>query len=262
MERTQTLQTRCLAIRNDMKLSIIIPAYNEEENIKRGCLADVAHYLKDKEYSWEVILVDDASTDKTLKELQSFSEKYPGFKVSAQPHRGKGGTVIAGMLKAKGEIVLFTDLDQATPLPEIEKFFPEFEKGSDIVIGVRSGRKGAPLIRKVMALGFSILRTIILNLNYKDTQCGFKAFRQDPARAIFKKMKVYTEKTIAAGAAVTAGFDLEVLYIARKQGYKVAQVPVVWNHKDTERINPIKDSLEGLRDLIKVRINTLKGMYK
>ncbi|MFH1970792.1 MAG: glycosyltransferase [Patescibacteria group bacterium] len=245
-----------------IRLSIVIPAYNEEENIKNGCLNSVWQYLKKVDYSWEVILVDDESTDSTLELLNAFSKLHPGFKISPQPHRGKGGTVIAGMSEAKGEIVLFTDLDQATPLPEIEKFFPEFEKGNDIVIGIRSGRKGAPLIRKIMAFGFSMLRTIILNLNYKDTQCGFKAFKQGVAKEIFKKMKVYDDKTITAGAAVTAGFDLEVLYIARKQGYKVAQVPVIWNHKDTERINPIKDSLDGLMDLIKVRINTLRGMYK
>jgi dolichyl-phosphate beta-glucosyltransferase len=245
-----------------MKLSIIIPAYNEEKNIQKGCLDEVENYLKKVNYSWEVILVDDKSTDDTLAKLADFAAAHPGFRVSPQPHRGKGGTVIAGMLEAKGEIVLFVDLDQSTPLSEVEKFFPEFDKGNDIVIGVRDGRKGAPIIRKVMAWGFSVLRTIILNLNYKDTQCGFKAFKQSSAREIFKKLQVYNDRTIKSGAAVTAGFDLEVLYIARKMKFKVAQVPVVWNHKDTERINPIKDSLEGLRDLIEVRVNTLRGMYK
>jgi glycosyltransferase involved in cell wall biosynthesis len=245
-----------------MKLSIVIPAYNEINNIQKNCLDEVWTYLKKVNYSWEVILVDDKSTDDTLAELVSFTEGHSGFRVSSQPHRGKGGTVIAGMLEAKGDIVLFTDLDQSTPLPEVEKFFPEFDAGNDIVIGVRSGRKGAPIIRKIMAWGFSVLRTVILNLNYKDTQCGFKAFKQSSAREIFKKMKVYNEKTIAEGAAVTAGFDLEVLYIARKLGYKVAQVPVIWNHKDTERINPIKDSLEGFKGMIEVRINILKGIYK
>jgi dolichyl-phosphate beta-glucosyltransferase len=243
------------------KLSIVIPAYNEANNIQKGCLDEVWQYLKKVDYSWEVVLVDDKSTDSTLEKITAFAKRHPGFKVSPQPHRGKGGTVIAGMLEASGEIVLFTDMDQATPLPEIEKFFPEFEKGSDIVIGVRSGRKGAPLIRKIMAFGFSMLRTIILNLNYKDTQCGFKAFKKEAAKEIFKKMKVYNDKTISKGAAVNAGFDLEVLYIARKLGYKVAQVPVAWNHKETEKVNPIKDSLYGLRDIIKVRINALRGMY-
>lgn len=247
---------------NKIKLSVVIPAFNEEENIKNGCLTSVWKYLKKVDYYWEVILVDDESTDNTLNLINEFSKLHSGFKVSSQPHRGKGGTVMAGILEAKGKIVLFTDLDQATPLPEIEKFFPEFEKGNDIVIGIRSGRKGAPLVRKIMAIGFSVLRKIILNLNYKDTQCGFKAFKKGVAKEIFKKMKVYNEKIVSSGSAVTAGFDLEVLYIARKQGYKVSQVPVIWNHMDTKRINPIKDSFDGLMDLIKVRINTLKGMYK
>lgn len=245
-----------------IKLSVVIPAYNEKENIKRGCLKEVAQYLGKQAYSWEVILVDDASTDETLELLTDFAKKNPGFRVLPQIHRGKGGTVIAGMLEAKGEIVLFTDLDQATPIEEIAQFFPKFEKDYDVVIGVRSGRKGAPLIRKIMALGFSLLRTVVLNLSFKDTQCGFKAFRVEAAKKIFKKMKIYNDKKVSAGAAVTAGFDLEVLYIAKKEGFKIAQVPVNWRHRETERINPIKDSIDGLKDLVKVRINTLKGMYK
>jgi len=245
-----------------MKLSIVIPAYNEEKNISGGVLEEVNNYLTGQKYSWEVLLVDDASTDNTLSLLNGFAKGRPNYRVLAEKHRGKGGTVIAGMLKAKGEIVLFTDMDQATPLDQIEKFFIKFEEGSDIVIGMRSGRRGAPLIRKIMAWGFTFLRILILRLPFKDTQCGFKAFRRESAMKIFKKMKIYNDEVVAGGAAVTAGFDLEVLYIARKLGVKVAQVPVVWNHKDTERINPVKDSVDGLRDLIKVRINALRGMYK
>jgi dolichyl-phosphate beta-glucosyltransferase len=113
-----------------------------------------------------------------------------------------------------------------------------------------------------MAWGFSLLRTIVLRLPYKDTQCGFKAFKKEAAQKIFAKMKVYNDKVVAGGAAVTAGFDLEILYIARKLKLKVAEVPVNWVHKDTERINPIKDSYEGLVDLFKVRINALMGKYK
>jgi glycosyltransferase involved in cell wall biosynthesis len=247
---------------NKIDLSIIIPAYNEEKNLNKDVLLDVWNYLKDKKYTWEVVLVDDKSTDSTLSFLKRFAESHKGFSVLAEPHRGKGGSVIAGILNAKGEIVLFTDMDQATPLKEIEKFFPKFEDGYDLVIGSRTGRKGAPLIRRVMASGFSILRRVILRLPYKDTQCGFKAFKKDAAKKIFSRLKVFSDKKVKAGAHVTAGFDLEVLYIARKLKLKTAEVNVNWEHRSTERINPIKDSWEGLKDLVKVRMNAFLGIYK
>ena len=223
------------------KISVVIPAYNEERSIKKGSLDEVWNFLKKQRYDWEVIIVDDASTDRTLFLSQNFAKTHNGIKVFAEPHRGKGGSVIAGMLKTTGDIVIFCDMDQATPIEEFEKFIPKFEEGYDIVIGLRSGRKGAPLIRKLMAYGFSVLRTIILRLPYKDTQCGFKAFKKEASEKIFSKMQVFSEKSKARGAAVSAGFDLEVLYLARKLGFRVAEVPVRWFHKETERINPIKD---------------------
>jgi glycosyltransferase involved in cell wall biosynthesis len=251
------------------KLSVVIPAYNEEGSIKKGSLEEVWNFLEKQRYDWEVIVVDDASTDNTLFLSQEFAKTHKGIKVLSEPHRGKGGSVIAGMLKATGDIVLFSDMDQATPIDEIEKFLPKFNEGCDIVIGLRSGRKGAPIIRKLMAYGFSVVRTIILRLPYKDTQCGFKAFKKEASEKIFSKMKIFTpiksglsERSRAKGAAVSAGFDLEALYLARKLGFRVAEVPVRWFHKETERINPIKDSFEGLRDLLKVRINELEGKYK
>lgn len=243
-------------------LSVVIPAYNEEENIKKGALDEVWQYLKKQKFSWEVLVVDDGSTDSTFELAKDFAEKHKGFQVLGEPHRGKGGTVIAGMLAAKGEIVLFTDLDQATPINQIEKFIPKFKERYDVVIGSRAGREGAPILRKIMAYGFSLLKTIILRLPYKDTQCGFKAFKRKAAKEIFKRMRVFSEEQKVTGAAVTAGFDLEVLYIARKLGFKVAEVPVVWHHKGTEKVNPIKDSWEGFRDLMKVRINAFLGKYR
>ncbi|MEK7061155.1 MAG: dolichyl-phosphate beta-glucosyltransferase [Patescibacteria group bacterium] len=244
------------------KLSVVIPAYNEEKTIKNSSLDDVWSYLSKQKYNWEVVVVDDASTDKTLALSTEFAKNHKGIRVLAESHRGKGGSVIAGMLKASGDIILFADMDQATPINQIEKLLPEFNEGFDIAIGSRSGRKGAPIIRKAMAYGFSVIRTLVLRLPFKDTQCGFKAFKKDAAKNIFNKMMVVKEKTLKGGASVSAGFDLEVLYIARKLGYKVAEVPVEWHHKETERINPIKDSYEGLRDLLKVRINALQGKYK
>jgi len=242
-------------------LSVVIPAYNEHVNLKRGVLAGVWDYLNNKKYNWEVLIVDDGSKDDTASLAETFAKKHKGFKVYKEPHRGKGGTVIAGMLKARGKIILFTDMDQATPINQVEKLIPKLERGYDIVIGSRAGRKGSPLIRKIMAYGFVALRTLILRLPYKDTQCGFKAFRKQAAKGIFKRIKIFSQKAKTKGASVTAGFDLEVLYIARKLGYKVAEVKVEWHHQEGTKVNPLKDSWEGFRDLMKVRINALLGKY-
>jgi dolichyl-phosphate beta-glucosyltransferase len=241
-------------------LSIVIPSYNEVKNLQKGVLQEIYDYLKSQKFSWEVLLVDDGSKDNTVELLKKFAAKHKGFIVFPEPHRGKGGTVIAGALKSKGEIILFTDMDQATPIKELEKIMIEFEKGYDVVIGSRSGRKGAPLLRKLMAYVFMLLRTIILRLPFKDTQCGFKAIKSESGKKIFEKMyEFYGRPSETAG--VTAGFDLELLYIARKMGLSIAEVPVEWKHKETERVNPIKDSLEGLRDLLRVRIYALMGKY-
>lgn len=244
-------------------LSVVIPAYNEVKNIESGVLDEVFDYLRRQKYSWEVLLVDDGSPDNTPKLLSNFAKKHENFKFFEEPHRGKAGTVIAGMLKTQGEIVLFTDMDQATPLNQIEKFLPKFESGYNVVIGSRVGREGYPLVRKIMAYGFMTLRKLILNLPFKDTQCGFKAFKKEDAEEIFKRMKVFNDKQRAKGAAVTAGFDLEILYIARKLRLKVAEVQVEWHEKGLRKeVNPIKDSWDGFRDLIKVRVNALSGKYQ
>jgi len=243
-------------------LSVVIPAYNEEYNLRTGVLDSVYDYLSDQPYSWEIVFVNDGSSDKTSEIAQGFAKKHQNFRVLNEPHRGKAATVIAGILAAKGEIILFTDTDQATPIDQIEKFFPKFKEGNDIVIGSRSGREGAPIIRKAMAYGFAILRTMVLRLPYKDTQCGFKAFKGDSAKKIFEKLKIFKNESAASGASVSAGFDLEVLYIARKLGLRVAEVSVDWHHKEGTKVNPIKDSYEGLRDLLKVRLNAIQGKYK
>lgn len=245
-------------------LSLVIPAYNEELNIKRGVLDMVNEYLIKQNYTWEVLIIDDGSKDETVSLVKKYIKTHKGFYLFAEPHRGKGGTVISGMLRANGQIVVFDDMDQATPINQLEKVISKIESGYDIAIGSRTGRKGANIIRKIMAKGFMLLRTLVLRLPFKDTQCGFKAFKSQVAQPIFKKMKVFNDTQIASGSSVTAGFDLELLYIARKLKFKIAEVPVDWEEKGdrgTSGVNPIKDSWEGFRDLMKVRINAFQGKY-
>jgi dolichyl-phosphate beta-glucosyltransferase len=242
-------------------LSIVMPAYNEEYNLRTGVLESVYDYLKEKTYSWEILFVDDGSTDNTLKIAQDFANKHEKFRVLEEAHRGKAATVTAGVLKARGQIILFTDTDQATPIDQIEKILPKFENGYSVVIGSRNGREGAPLIRKIMAYGFSLLRLLVLRLPFKDTQCGFKAFSHTAANEIFTRLEIFSAKNINTGASVNAGFDLEILYIARKLKYKVAEVAVDWHHKEGTKVDPLKDSIEGLRGLMLVRLNALRGKY-
>lgn len=243
-----------------IKLSIVIPAYRELANIKRGVLEEVHTYLKNRKYTWEVLVVDDGSPDATPDEIQKKIGKWAGFRLLREPHRGKGGTVIAGLLAAKGEIVLFTDMDQATPLSEIEKFFSRFDEGYEVVIGSRSGRPGEPPLRQVMAYGFMVLRTMILRLPFKDTQCGFKALSSSAAKKVTTRMKIFNLTSAQTG--VTAAFDLELLYVARKLGYKIAEVPVNWKHVGSVRVSPFKDSYLGLKGMLQVRLNALRGLYK
>ncbi len=247
----------------NIKLSVVIPAYNEETNIRLGVLDKVSRYLVSQPYTWEAMIVDDGSSDETGKLLDAFVQGNPKFTVMHCTHQGKAATVITGMMAARGQIVLFTDLDQATPIQELTHVLPWFEKGFDVVIGSRSGRRqGAPFTRRVMARVFMILRGLILGLRgITDTQCGFKAFKRDVARDIFGRLKLYGQQHTVSGSMVTAGFDIEVLFLAKKSGYKIREVPVEWHYVETRRVNPIIDSIQGLSDIFKIRMNAWRGLY-
>jgi hypothetical protein len=178
---------------------------------------------------------------------------------------GKAGAVTTGMLKAGGKYVLFTDMDQATPIEEINKLLPFFNEGFDIVIGSRnSKRKGAPWTRILMARGMMFLRTMIVGINgISDTQCGFKVFRRDAAQDLFSALtKIHHGFKKVMGSSVSAGFDVELLYLAQKKGYKIKEVPVRWLYVETRRVSPINDSFDALSDLIRIRNNERNGSYK
>lgn len=244
-------------------LSVVIPCFNEENNLKNGCLDGVINYFKTAEFSSEILVVDDASTDKSVELLKKYENKNE-IKIIKKQHSYKAGTIIVGSFRAKGKYILFSDMDQATPISEFDKFLPYLKKNENIIIGSRKDeRRGAPLSRKIMAKGFIILRSLILGLyGIKDTQCGFKVFKKDVAERIFNKLILY--KTTSEGSKiskVTAGFDVEVLYIARILGYKIIEIPVIWNYVETRRVNPIRDSIEGLIDMLKIKFNGILKKY-
>lgn len=245
-------------------LSVIVPCYNEQENLQKGSLFRVNDYLTKANYTWEVIIVDDGSTDAGREQIEKFIYAHRGFRLVKNNHQGKAQAVITGVNLAQGQLILFQDLDQATPIEEVEKLLPFIDKGYAVVIGSRNTRReGSPLLRLLMSRGFMLLRTFILGLGeIRDTQCGFKLFTKEAVKKIFPKLRLYLpQNSQAHGPMVTAGFDVEVLYLAKKFRFKIKEVPVYWHYVETRRVNPVTESINGLLDMMKLKINNLKGYY-
>lgn len=246
-------------------LSVVIPCFDEMANLQKGVLEKVKNYLDQKKFSYEVIIVDDGSKDGSREFIKDFTKGHQHFILIENPHFGKAGAVTTGMLKAKGEFVLFADMDQATPIEELDKLLPYLQKDYDIVIGSRnSTRKGAPWTRNLMARGMMLLRRFIIGLKgIRDTQCGFKLFRHDAAQDLFSKIyKLHNGFHAVGGSNVAAGFDVELLYLAQKNGYKIKEIPVNWLYVETRRVNPVIDSIEALRYLYEIKRNALSGKYE
>lgn len=249
-------------------LSIVIPCYDEMANLQKGVLDKVERFLNKKKFKYEVIIVDDGSTDGSVEFIENFAKENPQFKLIKNPHLGKAGAVTTGVLSSEGKYVLFTDMDQAAPIEEVEKLLPYFDPsagGFDVVIGSRNTkRKGSPLVRVAISRAAIILRKLIIGINdISDTQCGFKAFKNEAAKKLFTRVKnIHNGFKKISGSAVTAGFDIELLYLAHIMGYKIKEVPVDWLYVETRRVNPIKDSIEGVFDLLTIKLNYFKGKYK
>jgi dolichyl-phosphate beta-glucosyltransferase len=235
-------------------------------NLQKGVLDKIAHFLEKKGVSYEVIIADDGSKDGSVDFIDKFTKDNPHFFLIKNPHYGKAGAVTTGMLQAKGKYRIFTDMDQATPIEEVDKLLPYLESGKyDIAIGSRnSERKGAPMIRLFISKNSVLLRKLIIGLpEISDTQCGFKMFTSAAAEDIFsryKKLKHGFEKI--KGTAITFGSDIELLYLAKKHGYKIKEVHVEWLHVETRRVNPVRDSIQGVMDLLRIKRNILTGKYR
>lgn len=245
-------------------LSIIVPAFNEATRLPETLRA-IAAYLAGKPFSAEIIVVDDGSTDGTAA-IASAALPASAVRVLREPHRGKGATVRAGMLAASGERVLFTDADLAVPIEEVDRMLAAIEGGYGMVIGSREGdgasREGEPAFRHIMGRVFNRLVRLIAVPGIDDTQCGFKLFRADAMAKIVPRLRLYgSESPVVRGARVT-GFDVEVLVIARRQGFCIREQPVRWRYGAQSKVRPVADTFWNLRDVLRVRINDLRGYYR
>lgn len=246
-------------------LSVVIPSYDEMANLRKGVLDKVKRFLQGKNFEYEVIVVDDGSKDGSVEFVKKFVKENKEFKLIENKHMGKAGAVTTGVLAAKGEYVLFADMDQATPIEEIDTLLP-YAKNKEfaVVIGSRTiGEMGYPFSRLLLHEAGIFLRKTIVGLpNIFDTQCGFKMFSHDAAQFIFTRLnEIHKGFKEISNSAVQFGFDVEVLLIAQNNGYKIKEVPVHWLYVESRRVSPLKDSLEGLSNLFTIRINKQKGKY-
>lgn len=247
------------------QISIVIPCYNEESNLKRGVLEQVAGFLNKQHFTWEVIIANDQSIDHSLKLINSFVKKHHGFRLLDLPHGGKPSAVWGGIKAAKYPWVFFTDMDQSTPIQEMNKLIPFFGR-YDFVIGSRgSTRQGASIIRKIMAKTFLTFRKLFLLSNISDTQCGFKAIKTNLARKLFPRLGYFHQQD-NKGWRVSA-FDVELLFMAQKAGYKTKEVLVNWKNEDisTTKGDDLKrfkkESRQMIQEIWRVKVNDLKGLY-
>ncbi len=240
-----------------LRLSVIIPAYNEESRL--GSTLDAfAAYLNGTTGPYELIVVDDGSTDGTadvVREQQQGCDQVHLLRNDG--NRGKGYSVRRGMQQARGELILFADADNSTPIEELEKLLRAIEAGADIAIGSRGLPESLlelrqPRHREYMGRMFNLIVRLLTRLPFRDTQCGFKLFRRDAAKDLASRQTLH-------GWA----FDVELLHVAvRKRGYEVAEVPVRWINSPRTTLNALTDSLDMLRELLRIKWQDLRGRYE
>ncbi len=234
-------------------LSVIIPVYNEEQRI-RSFLESVVSYLLEKEYSYEVIIVDDGSRDATVTITdRSLRETIPdNYEIIQLPrNRGKGGALREGMQHARGDYVFFLDADGSTAINEIDVFIPYLSDDHDIYIAVRTKKHSAPFKRKFFGYGYIYLANMILGTDVKDFTCGFKCYTRHAAREVFSRQTLDNWS-----------FDAENLFVAHKLGFSVKEIPVFWRHVGGSKVKVFKNIIICAIDLFRIKINSSKGIYR
>jgi dolichyl-phosphate beta-glucosyltransferase len=234
-------------------LSLVIPAYNEQARLPYT-LSEIEAYIRREHLDCEVIVVDNGSRDATSAVVQQATMTFPGLRLLRTDARGKGRAVRTGVLAARGGVVLFADADLSWSVDDLARFLALVTESSPVVIGSREGRGarriGEPGYRHIMGRVFNGVVQALAVPGIEDSQCGFKAFRADAARAVFSRQRIDG-----------FGFDVEVLYLARRLGFAICVVPLRWEHKENSRVAPIADTLGMLSDVLRVRLNDWRGRY-
>ena len=238
------------------ELSIVIPAVNEERRLPET-LERIHRYLTTRSLRAEVLVVDDGSTDSTAEVVDALRERYPEVRrITNDCNHGKGFSVRQGMLEARGEIALFTDADLSTPIEEADKLLAVLRDNAyDGAIGSRALDRGLieshqSILREVAGIAFNRVVRLVTGLGFADTQCGFKAFHRGPARILFEQQRV-----------TGFGFDPEILFLARRHGLRIAEIPVRWAHHPETKVKVIADGLRMLWELLAIRSNAWRGLY-
>jgi glycosyltransferase involved in cell wall biosynthesis len=236
-------------------LSIVIPAYNESARIE-ATLDRVMTCVSEHGWDAEVLVVDDGSKDDTVAIVEHWMQVHPRLHLIRNPgNRGKGYSVRNGLLQAAGDVVMFTDADLSAPMEEAELLLAAIAEGADVAIGSRWMDRTRqtihqPLYRQFFGRCFNWVTRTIMGLPFKDTQCGFKAFRRPVAQVVFRLQTI--ERW---------GFDPEILFIARKLKFAIAEVPVTWGHDERSRMSYLKDGAKMLEEMAAIRMNSLRGRY-
>jgi dolichyl-phosphate beta-glucosyltransferase len=234
--------------------TLVIPAYNEETRLP-ATLARISEAFEFRGEPYEVLVVVNGSTDRTAEVVKEGTERDSNVRLVLTPLRGKGRAVKIGITEARGDRIVFADADLSTPIEEVIALADQLDERNQVIIASREGsgarRVGEPYVRHLMGRVFNLLVQLLAVRGIQDTQCGFKAFTRECAQDVFRRQQI-----------VGFGFDVEVLYLAKRLGYGIKEVPVTWTYAASSRVDPVKDTIRMFRDVLAVRWNDLRGLYR
>jgi glycosyltransferase involved in cell wall biosynthesis len=234
-------------------LSLIVPAYNEEQRLPSS-LQQISDFLDGQSYASEALVIENGSSDHTFEIAKAFARSHPKFRVERTQGRGKGLAVRQGMLAASGEWRMMLDADLSMPVSEIPRFLPPHNAGAEIVIASREAsgavRYNEPDYRHIGGRVINAMIRLLALPGLQDTQCGFKCFSAGVAQELFSK------QTLTGWS-----FDVEILYMARRRGYAIRELPIPWYYSEQSHVKPLSDTVRMFADLLKIRANAARGLY-